>query len=232
MLRPLATALSFVRLPMPALQFGPAGTRYLFDRGLLRPLLDDPVARYRAVLVSTDVNAPIHGLFRRETLERIGPHHIHGSDRLVVAHAALLGRFAYVPAPLFGYRIHEGSTVHLTREEWIERDTGECGAGSSIDGLRTLRRYLEAVVEADLSPAQRLRAISATLGYATRPEVLHRLVLPSVDNYWGWTGNLRKPQGGHRLSPNTTLGTTSDDRWAWLTKGKATKVWAQAESYG
>lgn len=209
---------------------GPDGARLLYDRGLLRPLPDDPVARYRAVLASSDVNAPIYGLFRREVLERIGPHQIHGSDRLVVAHAALLGRFAYVPEPLFGYRIHAGSTLHLTREEWIERDTGARQACSSLDGVRTFRRYLGAVAEADLTAGQRLRAARATLGYAVRPEVLGRLVVPGTDNYWGWTP--RRHRGGplREHSGRRSAGAADDGRWGWMTRGEPAKDFATVES--
>ncbi|HEX9950906.1 MAG TPA: glycosyltransferase [Rubricoccaceae bacterium] len=170
----------------------PDGEVYRYDAALERPLpagsgASDALARYRAVLRSNDVNAAIHGVFRRAALDRIGPHRLHGSDRLIVAHAALLGPFAYVPEALFGYRIHAASTVHLTRAEWLAREAGRPSAGSALDGLRTLAVYLRATGQADLGSAARARALAASLGYAVRPDVLRRLVLPGVDNYLGWT---------------------------------------------
>ena len=203
-------------VPDRELYLDAAGAELRYDRRLQRPLPDDPVARYRAVLGATDMNAPIYGLFQREALERIGPHQIHGSDRLVVAHAALLGRFAFVDAPLFGYRIHSESTVHLTREAWIERDTGTRGSGSRLDGVRTLRRYLAAVADTDLSARQKAQAVRATFGYAVRPQVLARLVLPGPDNYWGWT---RWPWEDERVrvsGRDKNAVWTAGPEWVWL----------------
>lgn len=165
-----------------------AGHRYDYDRRLERVMPDSAVARYRAVLHSNNVNAPIHGLFRREALARVGPHRLHGSDRLVVSHASLLGRFAFVDAPLFGFRIHPGSTYHLTRAEWLAREAGHVGVGSPLDGARTLARYLRATAQAGLPTATQTAAAVATLGYPVRPAALRRALLPGPDNYWGWTG--------------------------------------------
>lgn len=166
------------------------GNRYAYDGALERDLPGGPVERLRAVLRSNDVNATIHGLFRREALGRIGPggtlHRLYGSDRLVVAHAALLGRFAFVDAPLFGYRIHGASTLFLTREAWLEREAGRA-TGSPLDGARTLAAYLAATARAGLSAADRARAVAAVLGYAVRPDALRHALLPGPDNYWGWT---------------------------------------------
>lgn len=192
------------------------GNRYAYDGALERPLPGDPVERMRGVLRSNDVNAPIHGLFRRAALVRIGGHRVHGSDRLIVAHAALLGRFAFVDAPLFGYRIHGASTFFLTREAWLERESGRSGAGSPLDGARTLAAYLAATGHADLAPTDRLRAAAAVLGYAVRPDALRHALLPGPDNYWGWTRwpwaappDRRQPLPP--ADPRVPLG-----EWAWL----------------
>lgn len=207
------------------------GTEYRYDRALHRSLPDDPVARYRAVLHATNMSAPMYGLFRRSVLERIGPHRIHGSDRLVVAHAALLGRFAYVEAPLLGYRIHSDSTVHLTREEWIERDAGPHAKPAWDDGMRTLLNYMSAVTVSDLSRWERIRVAQATLAYAVRPQVLHRIFLPGPDNYWGWT---RWPfreevsSTGHKAVPDQKV----EDGWDWLLKGEQAKLGRAVESFG
>ena len=191
------------------------GRRYAYDAALQRPLPGGPAARYRAVLRSNDVNAPIHGLFRRDVLERVGPHRVHGADRLVVAHAALLGRFAYVGAPLFGYRIHAGSTLHLTRAAWLARETGRADAGSALDGARTLGRYLAATARADLGLRERAAAAAATLGYAVRADALRRALCPGPDNYWGWTGAAGPPP-----PPSPPVGRDAvPERWGWLTRG-------------
>lgn len=204
-----------------------AGHRYDYDAALQRPLPGGPVDRYRAVLRSNDVNAPIHGLYRRDVLERIGPHRVHGSDRLIVAHAALLGRFAYVDAPLFGYRIHTASTLHLTRTQWLERETGRTDVGSATDGARTLGRYLAATGRADLGGRQRAAAVAATLGYAVRADALRRIVLPGPDNYWGWDRSSASAPRPAAPLPASAVG----ERWAWLLEGKSEERVGGVESF-
>ncbi|HEX8298224.1 MAG TPA: hypothetical protein VF594_03615, partial [Rubricoccaceae bacterium] len=176
----------------------------------------DALARYRAVLRSNDVNAAIHGVFRRSVLDRVGPHRLHGSDRLIVAHAALLGPFAYVPEALFGYRIHAASTVHLTRAEWLAREAGRLGAGSALDGARTLAVYLRATGQADLKPTARARALVASAGYAVRPDVLRRLFLPGVDNYLGWT---HWPGQAARRPARVPQRSCEVGPWTWMVDG-------------
>lgn len=191
------------------------GNRYDYDAALEQPLPHERVARFRAVLRSTDVNSPIHGVFRREALDRIGGHHVHGSDRLIVAHAALLGPFAFVDAPLFGYRIHGASTVFLTREAWLERESGGTTRGSVLDGWHTLVRYARASGRADLSRLDRARALAAVAGYAARPTVLRNTFLPGPNNYFGWRraplGLDVGPSPMEPADPSAPLGP-----WAWL----------------
>lgn len=191
-----------------------AGGLHDYDAALQRPMPDDPVERFRAVLEATDINAPIHGLFRREVAARVGPHQIWGSDRLIVAHAALLGRFAYVDAPLFAYRIHERSTVFLDRAAWMERDTGRAAAGSFVDPLRSLGRYLSAVRDAPLGRMERLAAAGAVLGRGVGTRVLRNAMVPGPDNYWGWTGaremDAREGDGAERSGRKPGA-----RRWAW-----------------
>ena len=200
-----------------------AGETYGYDARLERPLTTGggaagAVARYRAVLASNDVNAPIHGLFRRAALERIGPHRLHGSDRLVVAHAALLGPFAYVPEALFGFRIHAASTFHLTREAWLTREAGRAAAATAaqgaLDGARTLGSYARATGEADLGAPARALALAVSAGYAVRPAVLRRVLLPGPDNSWGWTRwpGRAAPRPAHAPQLGDDLGA-----WKWLT---------------
>lgn len=212
------------------LYVGPAGEEYRYDAALQRVLPDDPVARYRAVLHTTDTNAPIHGLFRRDALERIGPHGVHGSDRLILAHAALLGRFAYVDAPLFAYRIHAGSTLHLTRRQRLARETG-ASEGEAFSFVRTLRGFLGAVAESDLSPVERLRAVAATVGYAVRPERLRRLLLPGPDNYWGWTHRPGRSRGSVQVVDNKNAPGHVSDRWNWLREAESGDPSCSEESF-
>ena len=193
----------------------PGGTVFRYDRRLERDLPRDPVGRYRAVLRSNDVNAPIHGLFRRSLLQRVGDHKLQGSDRLIVARAMLSEPVAFVDAPLFGYRMHEASTFHLTRAEWLEREAGRVDAGSPVDGVRTLWVYLRAVHEAPLRVSERVRAAAETLRYAVRPDVLRRIFIPGPDHFFGWTGSQNDTRQSYYESDGTGMDPAGVE-WAWL----------------
>jgi len=177
-----------------ALRKDPATGKYVSSDGQLvwcgqdleRPMPVETVSRYRAVLRSSDVNAPIHGLYRRDILAEIGGHQIHGSDRLIVSYAALLGRFVFVDAALFAFRIHADSTLFLDRDAWAERETARADPLSPVSTLITFMNYVRVVRRSPLSAAERMRAYMATLGYAVRPTALRNTFLPGLDNYFGW----------------------------------------------
>ncbi|GAB5534316.1 MAG: glycosyltransferase family 2 protein [Rubricoccaceae bacterium] len=192
------------------------GLAFDYDAQLERTLPRDRVGRYRAVLRSNDVNAPIHGLFRRRLLERVGPHRLHGSDRLIVAHAALLQSVAFVDAPLFGYRIHAESTYHLTRDEWLSREAGRNDASSPLDGARTLKAYLGAVASSPLSVRERISAVYETFRYAVRPEVLQRLFQPGPDHYFGWTGSANENDPEREAGGGYSAAVLREKDWEWL----------------
>lgn len=162
------------------------GGVYDYDRGLERPLPVDPVVRFREALAATDIDAPIHGVFRRWALDRVGPMSIHGSDRLTIAHAALLGPLAYVPKPRFGFRIHEQSTYHMDEATRLERETG--GATSSRSGLETLRRYLAAPLAAGLSVRQAMRGVASATVHGLRQAGAIKTAAPSapIEPCEGW----------------------------------------------
>lgn len=143
---------------------GPSGEVYPGDYDLERPLPDDPAGRFRAVLDSGSVDAPMHGLFRVEALRRMGGHNVYGSDRLLVARAALEGRFAFLDETLFSYRIHEGSTLHLDEPSRLEREAP--GTHPRGRQARTLANYAGAVMHAPIGPVDRARALATTARYA------------------------------------------------------------------
>src|SRR5690606_36543223 len=170
--------------PDLGLHVSPEGRAVAYDGALDRPLGDDPVARYRAVLASNDVNAPTYGLFRRSVFARSPRFQIHGVDRLLVAHAALHGPFAFVNAELFRYRVHAGSTVFLDRRARVARETGGKRA-SPLDAVKTLHQYLRVVRRSPLTPAQRRAAYRATVGSLTLTRIAGNVFRPGADNYWG-----------------------------------------------
>lgn len=157
-----------------------------YDRKLERALPEEPLKRFKAVLQSNDVNSPVHGLFRTDVLRDLGGHRFHGSDRLLVAGAALTGRFMFVDEDLFSFRIHPDSTFFLDREAWVLRETGGLSKSSPADTLRTFGNYLKTVQASDLPRTQRLQGYLAAVRYAVRPTALRNLLLPGIDNYLGW----------------------------------------------
>jgi hypothetical protein len=184
-----------------------AGDRAVaYDGALERPLPAGAVARYRAVLRSNDCNAPIYGLFRRSVLARLPSHRLHGSDRLIVAAAALHGPFAFVDEELMQYRVHAESTRYLDRGTWAARETGRTDGRSLLDPARTLARFLRAVTAAPLTPTQRLRAWAATFGSVTRPAVLRGLFVPGPHSYWGWRRWPWEKAGGRRPEAGVVAG--------------------------
>lgn len=160
------------------------GRTVSYDSALDQPLSNDPVERLRAILGSNDVNAPIHGLFRREVFARTGGFHLNGGDRLVLAQVALAHPFVFVDAELFHFRIHAESTVFLDRESRIARETGGHRV-SMLDALRTLRAYLQAIDQSPLPRGQRREAYRAVLGDATLKRIAGNVFRPGADNYWG-----------------------------------------------
>lgn len=196
---------------------GPGGVRVGRDPALERPLPDDPVARFRAVLRCNDVNAPIHGLFRADALRRTLPMELSGSDRYTVARAALQGPFAFVDAPLFGFRIHPGSTAFLTREEWAARETGRADAAPPTLALRTYARYAGAPRGLGLPAATHVRASWTAATASLRPHALRNALVPGPDNYWGlrrwpWQPREAEAPAARPAAPMASHG----PRWAWI----------------
>ena len=168
--------------------FTDAGGRfYDYDRALEGPLPVDPAARFRIALGATCINAPIHGVFRRDVLEATGPMTVHGSDRIVVAYAGLVGPLVHVDRPLFGFRIHPGSTMHMDEAARIRRETG--GAASSRSRLTTLARYVGSALRAPVAPRQRLRGAAAAVAHGAR-QALGRAdaygPVPQEAGEWAW----------------------------------------------
>ena len=103
----------------------PDGMVYHDDRALESDVTGPADARFERVLLSTMLNVPIHGVFRRSVLERSSLHQFYGSDTLLLAEAALAGPFRFVDAGVFAWRLHAGGTAYMTREEWAARETGD-----------------------------------------------------------------------------------------------------------
>lgn len=180
------------------------GRLYDYDRGLERELPRDAVERFRCVLAAGSIDAPIHGVFRREALLSTLPFSLHFTDRHALAKAALAGHFAFVSQPLFAYRLHAGSTYHLDPEAWAERETGT--RFSRRSNWRVLVNYTRAAFSDSLSMHRRLAAIRAVGGYAFR-----RRFRPS-----GPRSGVEQVESEHPMEGDL-------HRWAWLHESFSTE---------
>jgi glycosyltransferase involved in cell wall biosynthesis len=118
----------------------------------------DPVARFREVLFTYDSTFPVFGVMRRSALERTRRHDSYfGSDRVLLAHLALLGRFARIDAPLFLNRTHRGQSSSLSRRDRARWITG--GHRWTFQPVRQVVGCIWAIVEADLTMQQRWQCL-------------------------------------------------------------------------
>jgi glycosyltransferase involved in cell wall biosynthesis len=118
----------------------------------------DPVARFREVLFTYDSTFPVFGVMRRSALERTRRHDSYfGSDRVLLAHLALLGRFARIDAPLFLNRTHRGQSSSLSRRDRARWITG--GHRWTFQPVRQIVGCIWAILEADLTTQQRWQCL-------------------------------------------------------------------------
>jgi len=162
----------------------PDGMVYKDDRALEHDVTGPPDVRFQRVLLSTMLNNPIHGLFRRSVLERSSLHQFYGSDTLLLAEAALAGPFRVTEHEVFRWRLHQGGTAYMTREAWAARETGDDTFRAGLP-LRSLPRYLRAIARTHMRPAEALRAYAAVVRYLIQLDRLRRLFVPGPHNYLG-----------------------------------------------
>ncbi len=92
----------------------------------LRTTDEDPVLRFRDLLLIKHACFQVFGVIRSEVLKRTKLlHNYSGSDRVLLAELALYGRFLEVPKHLFLRRSHPSTSVNLfpdanRRYEWFD----------------------------------------------------------------------------------------------------------------
>jgi glycosyltransferase involved in cell wall biosynthesis len=118
----------------------------------------DPVARFREVLFTYDSTYPVFGVMRRSALERTRRHDSYfGSDRVLLAHLALLGRYARIDAPLFLNRTHPGQASSLSRRNRARWITG--GHRWTFQPIRQVVGCIVTIFEADLTMQQQWQCL-------------------------------------------------------------------------
>ena len=149
------------------------------DNAEMAAILDeDPARRFLTAIARGGTCFPIFGLFRKETLRRSTLHRpYYGSDRALIAEAALLGRCHLVPEAVFYNREHPKRSIrmvdHAERRRWQSTTAGRAAAMEHVGLLRHL--FEIAGRHRDIAPVS---ATLALLGrYALAPRQIGRVAL-------------------------------------------------------
>jgi glycosyltransferase involved in cell wall biosynthesis len=147
----------------------------------------DPQKRFDDVLSRAIWCFEVFGLMRADVLKKtslIGKYF--GSDKVLLAELSLLGQFRGVDQKLFFRRIHaEQATLMNVREKytWIDPYSGKIIPFQ----LKALIGYLFAVEKAPLNFSEKLYCYLSVLKLVLKAEKWKKLLLPSSDNYFGFT---------------------------------------------
>jgi glycosyltransferase involved in cell wall biosynthesis len=118
----------------------------------------DPVARFREVLFTYDPTFPVFGVIRRSALERTRLIDTYfGSDRVLLAHLALLGRFMRIDERLMFVRTHPRQSSSLSRRDRAKWITGR--HHWTFQPVRQVFGCVIAIFEADLTMRQQWQCL-------------------------------------------------------------------------
>lgn len=125
---------------------------------------DDPVQRFIALLQELRLNNAINGVFRTEVLRRTRLiEHYPGSDVVMMAHIALLGRIRLLPDSLYYRRMtRETATSLQTPEQRLRHHYPVRTARSLFPNWRWYGALVYAVVSSGLSWQQVVHALRFT----------------------------------------------------------------------
>lgn len=121
---------------------------------------NQPFVRFRDLSRPETGCEPIYGLIRPEALRRTGlQRNYTDSDRTLLSHLALLGRFYMLPEALFYKRIHAKKSTEVfadwrQRMEWFDPDNKD---RITFPHWLQFFHYLEVIQDAPLALGQRLR---------------------------------------------------------------------------
>jgi glycosyltransferase involved in cell wall biosynthesis len=144
----------------------------------------DPARRFDDVLHGMSLISEIFGVMRTDLLRRTSLHgSYYGSDKVLMAELAMLGRIESVPEPLFIKRFHKDTSYYLTTREraaWIDPESSH-----QVPQIQVLKGYLRAMSLTPLTPTQRARCLGSVARKIVNLQTLRRLLLPAPDNYLG-----------------------------------------------
>lgn len=143
-----------------------------------------PDIRFRDVLKYASACQQLHGVLRRDALMKTKLFRVYyGSDKVILAELALLGRFYQVQEPLFLKRVHTGMSffqTHKRKQFW---------QGANVlkfpPQIYMLKDYFMAVARTRLTIGQRIRGFLAIFVLFKRHGLWKRIFVPGPDNYLG-----------------------------------------------
>lgn len=150
----------------------PSARIFQADRGLAEDYpedidvsADDPVERLRQVLSNLRLNNAMNGLIRTSALRQTQLiEHFPGSDGVLIAHLALLGKLCLLPDRLFYRRMSERTATHLMSAEALHwHHYPQRTLRSLMPRWRLHRARFRAVMIAPLSNEQKKRALRLVL---------------------------------------------------------------------
>lgn len=186
------TAIHFVDAERRPLHYDPAQGVYLNDRrepvvrrepaGLAAS--PDRATRFDDVLHRMRLCTEVFGVMRSDLLRRTSLHgSYYGSDKVLLAELALLGRFESVAEPLFIKRCHGDMSATLNtrqRAKWIDP-----AAPYRVPQIQVLKGYLASLSLVPLTPTERIRCLRSIARKVFNAGTMRRLLLPGPANYLG-----------------------------------------------
>jgi hypothetical protein len=193
-------AIQVVNAELRPLSFDPGLNRYVDVDGTPALLPEpvglasspDPATRFDDVLHGMRLCSEIFGVMRTELVRRTSLHgSYYGSDKVLLAELALLGRIETLAEPLFIKRFHKDTSYYLTTREraaWIDP-----AAAFRVPQVQVLKGYLGALSLVSLTAGQRARCLGSIARKILNTEALRRLLVPAPDNYLGIERRPLKP---------------------------------------
>jgi GT2 family glycosyltransferase len=152
-----------------------------------RAVAGRPAARFTDVLLHEVWCTPVFGLVRADVLRRTGLlRPFYGSDKVLLAELALLGRFALAPAATLWRRCHDRQSTVLDAR--AKRTWAAGRARRRPSGADALAAYLAVAARAPLPPAERTKALAGVGRLVVQPDKFRKAFLPGPYNYFGWRG--------------------------------------------
>jgi glycosyltransferase involved in cell wall biosynthesis len=122
--------------------------------------------RFEAIVLKTFWSYEIFGLIRSSALKKLNLQRTnYGSDRVILAELSLQGRLVHVPEMLFFRRFHLKQSTCMQSAK--ERQQWHSGNRKRPIWERGSVGFMQAVVQADLTPAERAQCMGVVLRYLT-----------------------------------------------------------------